>query len=72
MLIACPSCQNRHVISDHLKVFGDNPVSLDEILAKSGQKVTRGTVKGDMEWWGDEGAESEKDGVGKSPKHGLS
>ena len=73
MLIACPSCQNRHVISDHLKVFGDKPVSLEEILATKGQKITKGTVNGDMEWWGDEAAEGTPesktegtDGAGKS------
>ena len=58
MLIACASCHNKHVISDHLKIFNNQPVSLDQILAETGQKITKGTVKGDMEWWGDEAAES--------------
>ncbi|KAL1960082.1 hypothetical protein VTO42DRAFT_254 [Malbranchea cinnamomea] len=57
VLIACPNCRNRHVISDHLKIFGDKPVTLEEILAQKGQKVTKGAVQGDLEWWDDASTE---------------
>lgn len=52
ILITCPSCSNRHVISDHLKIFSDAPVTLEDLLAQKGMKITKGTMEGDMEWWG--------------------
>lgn len=58
VLINCPECKNKHVISDHLKIFMDAPVTLEDILAKKGQKLTKGTMEGDMEWWGNEGEQS--------------
>ncbi|KDB24495.1 hypothetical protein H109_03593 [Trichophyton interdigitale MR816] len=51
ILITCPSCSNRHVISDHLKIFSDAPVTLEDLLAQKGLKITKGTMEGDMEWW---------------------
>ncbi|KAA8644390.1 hypothetical protein EYZ11_002798 [Aspergillus tanneri] len=53
VLIRCPSCLNRHVISDHLNIFFDEKKKLEDILAKQGDKVTRGYVDGDMEFWDD-------------------
>lgn len=40
VLIQCPSCKNRHVITDHLKVFLDQKSTLEDILAK---KTSDGT-----------------------------
>ncbi|PWY91847.1 zf-DNL-domain-containing protein, partial [Aspergillus sclerotioniger CBS 115572] len=53
VLIRCPSCENRHVISDHLNIFFDKKSTLEDILAKQGGKVKRGYVNGDMEFWED-------------------
>ncbi|PLB55410.1 DNL zinc finger domain protein [Aspergillus steynii IBT 23096] len=53
VLIRCPSCQNRHVISDHLNIFFDQKTTLEDILAERGSKLTRGYVDGDMEFWDD-------------------
>lgn len=53
VLIRCPSCQNRHVISDHLNIFFDQKTTLEDILAEKGSKLTRGYVDGDMEFWDD-------------------
>ncbi|RAL01376.1 DNL-type zinc finger protein, partial [Aspergillus ibericus CBS 121593] len=66
VLIKCPSCENRHVISDHLKIFFDEKSTLEDILKKQGGKVVRGYVDGDMEFWEDgsvkaAGGEGEKD-----------
>ncbi|KAK2875598.1 hypothetical protein FQN49_001584 [Arthroderma sp. PD_2] len=55
VLITCPSCSNRHVISDHLKIFMDAPVTLEDLLAEKGMKITKGTLEGDMEWWDKDG-----------------
>lgn len=37
VLIQCPSCKNRHVIADHLKVFLDQKSTLEDILRKQTQ-----------------------------------
>ena len=34
VLITCPSCKNRHVISDHLKIFLDEKSTLEDILRR--------------------------------------
>ena len=34
-LITCPSCKARHLISDHLKIFNDEPITLEDILSKT-------------------------------------
>lgn len=55
VLIQCPSCKNRHVISDHLRIFSDKKQTIEDILKKKGEFVKRGTVngEGDMEFWKD-------------------
>lgn len=63
VLIACPNCLNRHLMSDHLKIFSDKPITVEDILADKDEKLTKGTMRrganldGDMEWWRDESAE---------------
>lgn len=53
VLIQCPTCTNRHVISDHLNIFFDQKKTLDDLLQERGQAITRGELKGDMEFWED-------------------
>ena len=53
VLITCPSCKNRHVISDHHKVFVDKNTTIEEIMQKNGERVKRGTLEGDFEIWDD-------------------
>ncbi|RMJ24001.1 DNL zinc finger [Aspergillus sp. HF37] len=53
VVIRCPSCANRHVMSDHLKIFFDQNSTLEDILHQTGGKVTRGYLEGDMEFWED-------------------
>lgn len=55
VLISCPSCRNRHVISDHLKIFGDTAVTIEDILREKGQLVKKGTLgeDEDIEFWED-------------------
>lgn len=40
----------------------DAPVTLEDILKEKGQKLTKGTMEGDMEWWANEGSEGEAEG----------
>lgn len=54
VLIKCPGCGNRHLIADHLNVFGGGKKTLEDILRDSGQKLTKSTLDlskiGDLEW----------------------
>lgn len=53
VLVTCPNCKNRHVISDHLKIFSDKRMTLEDILREKGELVKRGRVGpgGDVEFW---------------------
>ncbi|KAI1478859.1 DNL zinc finger-domain-containing protein [Daldinia eschscholtzii] len=55
VLITCPACRNRHVISDHLNIFGNRKVTIEDIMREKGQLVKRGTLgeTGDVEFWED-------------------
>jgi protein import protein ZIM17 len=54
VLIRCPSCSNRHIISDHLQIFLDNASTLEDILKQTGRTLTKGYLEGDLELWGDD------------------
>ncbi|KAJ3574462.1 hypothetical protein NPX13_g4355 [Xylaria arbuscula] len=56
VLISCPSCRNRHVISDNLNIFGDRKITVEELLREKGQLVKRGTLgeDSDIEFWADD------------------
>ncbi|KAJ5545298.1 Zinc finger DNL-type [Penicillium sp. DV-2018c] len=53
VLIQCPSCQNRHVMSDHLGVFFDQKTTLEDLLKERGQTLTHGHTDGNLEFWDD-------------------
>ncbi|KAI1149311.1 DNL zinc finger-domain-containing protein [Nemania diffusa] len=55
VLITCPVCRNRHVISDNLNIFGDRKITVEDLLREKGQLVKRGTLgeDGDIEFWPD-------------------
>lgn len=53
VLIQCPSCQSRHVMSDHLGIFFDKKTTLEDILQEKGQTLTHGYTDGNMEFWDD-------------------
>ena len=56
ILITCPSCRNRHIISDHLNIFGDRKVTVEDLMREKGNLVKRGSLgeDGDIEFWPDE------------------
>ncbi|TGJ86710.1 hypothetical protein E0Z10_g2048 [Xylaria hypoxylon] len=64
VLITCPSCRNRHVISDNLNIFGDRKITVEELLREKGQLVKRGTLgeEGDIEFWEDNPTDSSEAG----------
>ncbi|USP79973.1 uncharacterized protein yc1106_07247 [Curvularia clavata] len=59
VLIQCPDCKNRHLISDHLKVpysiFSDKAVTIEDLMRKKGSLVKKGSLsaEGDVEFWED-------------------
>ncbi|PNY26350.1 Uncharacterized protein TCAP_03721 [Tolypocladium capitatum] len=62
-LITCPSCRNRHVISDHLNIFGDRKITVEDLMRERGSLVKRGSLgeDGDIEFWPDEPSEQQAD-----------
>lgn len=50
VLIQCPSCQARHVMSDHLGIFFDASTTLEDILRNKGQSLTHGKTDGNLEF----------------------
>jgi mitochondrial protein import protein ZIM17 len=72
-LITCPNCKARHLISDHLKIFSDERITLEDILSKTlpdGKPLTDLLKKGKLGMRqgamianeGDEGIEFWEDG----------
>ncbi|KAI1124628.1 DNL zinc finger-domain-containing protein [Nemania abortiva] len=60
VLITCPGCRNRHVISDNLNIFGDRNITVEDLLREKGQLVKKGTLgeDGDIEFWQDDPIET--------------
>ncbi|KAM4059085.1 DNL zinc finger domain-containing protein [Hirsutella rhossiliensis] len=56
ILITCPGCRDRHVISDHLEIFGDRKITVEDLMRERGRLVKRGSLgeDGDVEFWPDE------------------
>jgi mitochondrial protein import protein ZIM17 len=43
-LITCPSCKNRHVVSDHLRIFTDQGGDLVDIMKRHGGMLKKGKL----------------------------
>lgn len=43
VLIQCPGCKNRHLIADHLKIFNDENINIEDILKAKGENVSQST-----------------------------
>jgi len=63
ILIKCPGCQNRHLIADHLKIFADKSITVEDIMREKGESVQRGSIStdGDVEFWAED-AEANPEG----------
>ncbi|KUI66647.1 hypothetical protein VM1G_02110 [Cytospora mali] len=72
VLITCPSCRNRHIISDHLNIFGNRKITVEDLMKERGRLVKRGTLgeDGDLEFWEDGSTtnRSVRQGEGMDPK----
>ncbi|OTA00956.1 hypothetical protein A9Z42_0012680 [Trichoderma parareesei] len=73
-LITCPGCRNRHVISDHLNIFGDRKITVEDLMREKGQLVKRGSLgeDGDIEFWPEEVVEEDISADGVEKKAGGS
>ncbi|CAI7637604.1 unnamed protein product [Penicillium glandicola] len=49
VLIQCPSCDSRHVMS----VFFEKKTTLEDLLKEKGQTLTQGHMEGNLEFWED-------------------
>ncbi|GAB1195081.1 hypothetical protein APSETT444_004335 [Aspergillus pseudonomiae] len=56
-------------VLDHLNIFYDKKTTLEDILAEQGNKLKRGYVEGDMEFW-DDGSVTPKEGEEAKPDQG--
>lgn len=67
VLITCPGCKNRHVISDHLGYFADRNFTIEDLMRRKGEFVRKGTLgsEGDVEFW-DDGTETQRGREGLS------
>ncbi|CCD22781.1 Zim17p NDAI_0A06270 [Naumovozyma dairenensis CBS 421] len=43
VLITCPGCKNRHLIADHLKIFNDDHITIEDIMKSRGEDVSQST-----------------------------
>lgn len=43
VLITCPGCKNRHLIADHLKIFNDDKITIEDIMKAQGESVSQST-----------------------------
>ncbi len=59
VLITCPSCKNRHVMADHLKIFEDKAFTVEDLMREKGEQFRRGKLGEDMEFW-NEGSRTER------------
>ncbi|CCJ30067.1 unnamed protein product [Pneumocystis jirovecii] len=41
VIIQCPQCKNYHLISDHLKIFSDKNITIEDIMKEKGEEVRR-------------------------------
>jgi len=69
VLVTCPGCKNRHVISDHLAIFGDKSTTVEEIIRTRGELVRKGTLSedGDFEFWEDGAVVSREESLAEVP-----
>lgn len=43
VMVKCPKCNNRHLIADHLKIFNDKHITIQDIMKAKGETVSQST-----------------------------
>jgi protein import protein ZIM17 len=44
VLVQCPGCSKHHLVADNLKWFEDTPVNIEDLVARNGDSVYKGTL----------------------------
>ncbi|KAG0689618.1 hypothetical protein C6P40_004777 [Pichia californica] len=44
ILVQCPGCKSRHLIADHLKIFSDHRIKLEDIMKAQGENIKTDTT----------------------------
>ncbi|KAJ5038659.1 uncharacterized protein L3040_006339 [Drepanopeziza brunnea f. sp. 'multigermtubi'] len=72
VLVTCPGCRNRHVVADHLNIFGDKHMTIEDLMREQGQLVKKGTLSddGDLEFWADGTTTARGSGSGTGGEEG--
>ncbi|CAI4049499.1 hypothetical protein N7582_004682 [Saccharomyces uvarum] len=65
VMISCPHCKVRHLIADHLKIFHDHHVTVEQLMKANGEKISQDV--GDLEF--EDIPDSLKDVLGKYAKN---
>ncbi|EPX74981.1 TIM23 translocase complex subunit Tim15 [Schizosaccharomyces octosporus yFS286] len=42
VFVQCPHCKNRHLMADHLKIFSDKRITIEDILSNKGEILRKG------------------------------
>lgn len=52
-LITCQGCKGRHLISDHLKIFSDKSITVEDLMREKGELLKKGRLgeDGDIEFY---------------------
>lgn len=58
-VINCPKCKSQHLISDHLGIFEDKSMTMEDIAKRHGEKLKKGRLgaDGDIEFYDDAATE---------------
>ncbi|CAJ0637316.1 11160_t:CDS:2 [Entrophospora sp. SA101] len=50
VIIQCPSCNNNHLIADHLGWFRDGKTTIEDLMLEKGEKVLKFIADEKFEW----------------------
>lgn len=70
VLVNCPGCKSRHLIADHMKIFSDTSITIEDIMREKGEFIQKGSLgaDGDVEFYDDQaGAEAQQQEPKKLP-----
>lgn len=62
VLVNCPGCKNRHLIADHMKIFSDESITIEDIMREKGEFIKKGSLgaDGDVEFYDDHAGTDEQ------------
>ena len=70
VLVNCPGCKSRHLIADHMKIFSDTSITIEDIMREKGEFIQKGSLgaDGDVEFYDDQaGVEAQQQESKKLP-----